>query len=205
MASAAAAQVWCVSGGLVPAVCSAWRSSLWRGALRLPRAEAGAAKKGRARGTRVWGTGVRGFLWCTAAGAGWRSQCTAPAALLRCEPTLNGAFDPCAGSGCEWMQGRRHPPRRMCGPRAVRAARLSGVHVSLWRSCAAQGGPRAAARLCVGMAWVSRRRNARRARAGCGPPVPPRPRHERGETRCVCVCVCAPHSPAQAVGCGCSL
>ena len=45
------------------------------------------------------------------------------------EPTLNCAFAPCAGSGCEWMQGRRSP--RCAGPRAVRAVRLSGCCMCL--------------------------------------------------------------------------
>ena len=48
-----------------------------------------------------------------------------------------------------------------------------------------------------------------KTRAACMPVRPSGtaspPGHERGGTRCVCVCVCAPHSPAQAVGCGCSL
>ena len=59
--------------------------------------------------------------------------------------------------------------------------------------CGAGWGACAAARLCVGMARVSRgEKRAPRACAGCGPPVPPRP--PRGETRCVCVCVFVRHT-----------
>ena len=65
-----------VPGGLVRAVCSAWRSSL-RGDAAAPEAGAtqGPCERGVAHGC-LGGTGEWGFLRCTAAGAGWRSVCS---------------------------------------------------------------------------------------------------------------------------------
>ena len=63
--------------------------------------------------------------------------------------------------------------------------------MSLWRSCAAQGGPEG--RVCGHGEGVSRRRKTHAARVPLRPWKPPRPPgHERGATHCVCVCATQP-------------
>ena len=184
-------------------VCSAWRGSLWRRGRCGSRGAPGAAERAVRGVTWVWGTDERGVLRCVASWrVGWCSQCTAPAGA-RCgaEPTLNGAFDPCAGSGCESVQGRRHPPgcagHARCGRRGWRGvARVSVAAMcgAGWAICS-----------CEGRVWtdggVARRKppssvTARRARA-VAVVVPPRPPGDDRAGRCVC----APHSPAHFVGC----
>ena len=153
-------------------------------------------------GTRVWGTDERGVLRCVASWrAGWCSQCTAPAGA-RCgaEPTLNGAFDPCAGSGCEWMQGRRVPGcagHARCGRRGCRGVACVSVAVMCcagWAMCSCEAA-------CVG-AWHRgvARRKTRAARVPLRPWKPPRPPPAASAGQPT-VCVCAPHSPAHSAGC----
>ena len=83
----------------------------------------------------------------------------------------------------------------MRATRGAGGAAVGVLHVSLWRSCAAQGGPCAAARLRV---WghgigVSRggKRVPRACRCGRGSRLVP-PGRERGATHCVCVCATQP-------------
>ena len=62
------------------------------------------------------------------------------------------------------MQGRRHPPD-VRATRSAGGAAVGVLHVSPWRPCAAQGGPRAAARAVCGQTGVSRGENACHTRA----------------------------------------
>ena len=108
------------------AVCSAWRSSLWVLALRLPGRQSpceGTGKAGRG------GTGER-VRFC-----GALLLELVLALVLRCcraRHTLNCVVDPCVGSGAQ----RRRPN---CAGHAVRAARVplevvcgAGCAMQLW-------------------------------------------------------------------------
>ena len=119
-----------------------------------------------------------------------------------------------ACAAVEWRVHQCVDARTKAPPPDVRAARGAGgaavgvLHVSLWRSCAAQGGPCAA--VCGHGEGVSRRRKTRATRVPLRPWKPPRPRREReGNPVCVRhprVCACdrraagggAPWSPGDA-------
>jgi hypothetical protein len=117
--------------------------------------------------------------------------------------------------GVEQVRGRRRPHARPARQGARRRYFVVEEETTACKACRghARCGRRgrllqvvcgagwgACATVCGHGVGVAKEKRAPRACAGCGPLAPP-----RGETRCVCVCVCAPHSPAQAVGCGCSL
>ena len=205
VASAAAEQVRCAClwRPLCEGLCSAWRGSLRRWDAAAPEGRA-ARRKESCEGARgSWGPARAVFCGALQAGGlvGARSAQLPPRSLGGAEPTLNGAFDPCAGSGCESVQGRRHAPgcagHARCGRRGWRGvARVSVAAMcgAGWAICS-----------CEGRVWtdggVARRKppssvTARRARA-VAVVVPPRPPGDDRAGRCVC----APHSPAHFVGC----
>ena len=171
-----------VSGGLVRAVCSAWRSSL-----RGRRGSRGRCGKRVVRGgTRERRRGPAStFLFATC----FRAVGNELQAAVQCEcRAVGGAASPWLDAGrVHWrlkggVQSRHTQRDARMGRASGRRACLSGRvevrrrvgHVQL-RGC-----------VCVGMARG--RREAEKARAARVPLRPwKRPRHERGATHCVCV------------------
>ena len=105
------------------------------------------------------------------------------------------AFDPCAGSGRESMQGRRHPPPDVRAARGAGGAAVWCARVSVAVMCGAGWATCSCEAVCGHGVGVARRKTRAtrvplRHGAASSPPA------TSGAT-----IVCAPHSPAQAVGC----
>ena len=106
-------------GGLVRAVCSAWRSSLWVD-LRLPKAAPWPARQS-VRGHRIRASAC-GICRCTAAGAGRRLQCSSCCAAAVRAPTVPRTR---ARGAC--MQTPSRPARTGRSPKRRPAARPARV------------------------------------------------------------------------------